>query len=150
MSDITIRVENLSKLYHLGRAQQRHDTLRDALVSALPRIGRISRSGKDNSSNSSNSWQEGGNSSNSTEGSWQKDSDLWALKDVSFEVKQGEVVGVIGRNGAGKSTLLKILSRITEPTSGRAEIFGGRVASLRDAARGLRLAERSRADRRDG
>ena len=73
------------------------------------------------------------------------DTDLWALKDVSFEVKQGEVVGIIGRNGAGKSTLLKILSRITEPTSGRAEIHG-RIASLLDAARGDRLAERPRAD----
>ena len=101
MTDIAIRVDHLSKLYHIGRAQQRHDTLRDALVSALPRITRISRKPKDNSSHSSNSWQ--------------KTEDLWALRDVSFEVKQGEVVGVIGRNGAGKSTLLKILSRITEP-----------------------------------
>lgn len=56
--------------------------------------------------------------------------DLWALKDVSFEVQCGEVVGVIGRNGAGKSTLLKILSHITEPASGRAETCVGRVGSL--------------------
>jgi hypothetical protein len=63
MSDIAIRVDHLSKLYHLGRAQQRHDTLRDVLAGALPRITRISRNGKDNSSNSSNSWQkDGGNS----------------------------------------------------------------------------------------
>jgi lipopolysaccharide transport system ATP-binding protein len=120
MSDIAIRVENLSKLYRIGRAQQRHDTLRDALVDFLPRMTRIAR--KNNSSNSSNSWP--------------KDDTIWALRDVSFEVKRGEVVGIIGRNGAGKSTLLKILSRITEPTGGRAEIHG-RVGSLLEVGTGF-------------
>lgn len=95
MTDIAIRVENLSKLYHIGKSQERHDTLRDALVSTFKR------------SNVQTS---------------ESSTDHWALKDVSFEVKRGEVVGIIGRNGAGKSTLLKILSRITEPTSGQAEI----------------------------
>ncbi len=70
MTDIALRVDHLSRLYHIGRAQQRHDTLRDALVGALPRIPRISR--KDNSNNSSNSWQK-------------ESTDLWALRDVSFE-----------------------------------------------------------------
>jgi lipopolysaccharide transport system ATP-binding protein len=121
MSDIAIRVENLSKLYHLGAVHQRPDTLRDALTGFLPRI---SRKGKANSLNSPNSRQ----ASDSD--------DLWALKDVSFEVKRGEVVGIIGRNGAGKSTLLKILSRITEPTSGQVELHG-RVGSLLEVGTGF-------------
>ncbi len=109
MSDIAIRVENLSKLYHIGRARQRHDTLRDALSAALHPASRAAR---------------------------REDETLWALRDVSLEVQRGEVVGIIGRNGAGKSTLLKILSRITEPTSGRAEIHG-RVGSLLEVGTGF-------------
>ena len=124
MTDIAIRVDNLSKLYHLGAVHQRPDTLRDALTGFLPRITRITRNQKTNSKNSPNSRQASG--SDDTD-------NLWALKDVSFEVKRGEVVGtpalasgasVIGRNGAGKLTLLKILSRITDPTSGTAETCG--------------------------
>jgi lipopolysaccharide transport system ATP-binding protein len=109
MSNIAIRVDHLSKLYHLGRAQQRHDTLRDALVSMFKRAN---------------------------VGTSERSEDLWALKDVSFEVKAGEAIGIIGRNGAGKSTLLKVLSRITEPTSGRAEIHG-RIASLLEVGTGF-------------
>lgn len=107
MSDVAIRVENLAKQYRIGAAQVRHDTLRDALAA------KFHRDGRDGETNT-----------------------IWALKDVSFEVKRGEVVGVIGRNGAGKSTLLKILSRITEPTSGRAEIHG-RVGSLLEVGTGF-------------
>lgn len=112
MGDIAIRVENLSKQYKIAAAQSRHDTLRDQLMDGLKSVVRRNRrphSGRDT---------------------------FWALKDVSFEVKQGEVVGIIGRNGAGKSTLLKILSRITEPTSGRAEIHG-RVGSLLEVGTGF-------------
>ena len=107
MSDIAIRVENLSKQYTIGRARERHDTLRDALAGVFRRNG----------------------SGGATE-------TFWALKDISFEVKRGEVVGIIGRNGAGKSTLLKVLSQITEPTSGRAEIHG-RVGSLLEVGTGF-------------
>ena len=111
MSDVAIRVENLSKHYRIGATQDRHDTLRDAVTGLFRR--RPSSSAPRTS-----------------------DTDLWALKNVSFEVKQGEVVGIIGRNGAGKSTLLKILSRITEPTSGRVALHG-RVASLLEVGTGF-------------
>ena len=112
MGDVAIRVENISKRYTIAAARYRHDTLRDQLmdgVRSMLRRRQRSRSGREI---------------------------FWALRDVSFEVKQGEVVGIVGRNGAGKSTLLKILSRITEPSSGRAEIYG-RVGSLLEVGTGF-------------
>ena len=102
-----IRVENVSKLYRIGNREVAYDTLRESIVEALRApFGRLrGRNGKRNYET------------------------LWELKDNNFEIAPGEVVGVIGRNGAGKSTLMKVLSRITEPTTGRAELYG-RVASL--------------------
>ncbi len=114
MSDIAIRVENLSKQYKLG-ATIGHDRLKDLLASGLGSL--FSRNSKSQIRNP-------------------QSDHIWALNDVSFDVKQGETLGIIGANGAGKSTLLKILSRITEPTSGRAEIFG-RVGSLLEVGTGF-------------
>lgn len=108
MSDTVIQVENLSKLYHIGVRQERHDTLRDAVSSLFRRNGH----------------------------EHDRETDLWALKNVSFEVKRGEVVGIIGPNGAGKSTLLKVLSRITEPTSGEVRIRG-RLRALLEVGTGF-------------
>jgi lipopolysaccharide transport system ATP-binding protein len=112
MSNVAIRVENLSKQFKIGVGKVRHDTLRDQIVSGLSSLIRSRRS------------------------SDMRTNTFWALNDVSFEIKKGEVIGIIGRNGAGKSTLLKILSRITEPTSGFADIHG-RVASLLEVGTGF-------------
>jgi lipopolysaccharide transport system ATP-binding protein len=113
MNDIAIRVENLGKQYKIGAQIDRYRTLRDSLVEAVRRPVRMLR-GENGAANET----------------------IWALKDISFEVRKGEVLGVIGRNGAGKSTLLKILSRVTEPTEGYAEIHG-RVGSLLEVGTGF-------------
>ncbi|MGQ9569002.1 MAG: ABC transporter ATP-binding protein, partial [Anaerolineae bacterium] len=114
MSDVVIRVENLSKRYRIRQGTRAHyETLYDQLAHALT-PWRWFRSGNLRA----------------------QDDYIWALKDVSFEVKRGEVVGIIGRNGAGKSTLLKVLARITEPTEGYAEVRG-RVGSLLEVGTGF-------------
>src|SRR5687768_771032 len=106
-----IRVEGLSKLYYLGGSGAAYSTLRETVMEVARKPLRYIR---------------GNNNSQA----------LWALKEVSFDVMPGEIVGIIGRNGAGKSTLLKILSRIVQPTEGRVELFG-RVASLLEVGTGF-------------
>lgn len=118
MIDIAIRVENLGKRYRIGQ-RERYYALRDVLARSLTAPFRFLH--RNNHSPVPDS---------------QSPNFIWALKDVSFEVKQGEVVGIIGRNGAGKTTLLKILARITEPTEGYAEVRG-RVGSLLEVGTGF-------------
>jgi lipopolysaccharide transport system ATP-binding protein len=121
MSDIAIHVENLSKRYKIGARQKRYPTLRDQISD----IGSgVLNKGRQIFTRQTPSLRS------------QSEDIFWALKDVSFEVKRGEVVGIIGRNGAGKSTLLKILSRITKPTSGRVRLYG-RVGSLLEVGTGF-------------
>ena len=108
-SSFAVRVENLGKCYRIAHLRKQHDTLRDAIVAAVR-----------------HPWAQRGGGEEM----------FWALRDTSFEVRQGEVVGIIGRNGAGKSTLLKILSRITEPSEGVAEIHG-RCSSLLEVGTGF-------------
>ncbi|MDR7547442.1 MAG: ABC transporter ATP-binding protein, partial [Armatimonadota bacterium] len=112
MSTPAIRVNGLSKMYHVARGRRRGSTmLREALADSVSALWRRERNGKGTDP-------------------------LWALRGATFTIERGDVVGLIGHNGAGKSTLLKILSRITAPTEGRAEIYG-KVSSLLEVGTGF-------------
>lgn len=108
--DFVIRAQNLGKQYKIGLAPERYRTIRDSLTNAVRSTINLKR--------------------------LTLNEHIWALKDVSFDVQRGQVLGIIGRNGAGKSTLLKILSRVTEPSEGQAEIRG-RVGSLLEVGTGF-------------
>jgi lipopolysaccharide transport system ATP-binding protein len=122
MSDVAIRAEGLSKRYQTGQREP-YKALRDVITEAMTvpirRLSALAQSTRQpkRARGSSREW-------------------IWALKDVSFEINHGDVVGIVGRNGAGKSTLLKILSRITKPSSGSADLYG-RVGSLLEVGTGF-------------
>ena len=118
MSDTAIHIDGLAKKYHIGKLKRKNN-LQEALASTALRPVRAIQSLVHRNGHHRTGYET-----------------LWALKDISFEVKHGEVTGIIGRNGAGKSTLLKILSRITDPTEGYADVYG-RVGSLLEVGTGF-------------
>src|SRR6266496_4120597 len=116
MGDVAVRIDGVSKRYRIGSGLLRYGRLTESLWEAMRYpLRRVRGRGKTNGA---------------------RNGHIWALRDVSFDVHEGEVVGVIGRNGAGKTTLLKVLSRITEPTEGSATLHG-RVGSLLEVGTGF-------------